>query len=46
MKYEEKRAQIREYFEQSYFPGKKIPSEKELAALFEINLGMVREILR
>ena len=46
MKYEEKRAEIRAYLEQTHFPGKKIPTERELAALFEMNLGMVREVLR
>ena len=46
MKYEEKRAEIRTYLEQASFPGKKIPSEKELAAQFDMNLGMVREVLR
>ena len=46
MKYEDKRAEIRAYLEQTPFPGKKIPSEKELAARFDMNLGMVREVLR
>ena len=46
MKYEEKRAQIRAYLESTSFPGKRLPSERELAARFDINLGMVREILR
>lgn len=46
MKYDEKRKQLRKYFEENRFPGGKIPSEKELAALFDLNLGGVREILR
>jgi len=46
LKYEEKRAEIRAYLEQNHFPGKKIPTERELAAQFDMNLGMVREVLR